>query len=557
MNDNAQKMNDFQARLQELRNRYTESLPGKIAEINNQRKLLDEKWDWDAVTLLHQMTHSLAGSGGSFGYAQLGTQARKIEVELKTIINTKSIPEPDQWINLAAEINNLQAAIQQPLPEDNEASIQTNNYATETQKSIYLLEDDCAVIEELTLQLGRFEYQVSSFKTVDALNKAIGEKKPLALVTAIVLHNDMLAGIKAVRDIRALHGDAFPVLFLSPCSDFEIRLEVVRAGGDACFVKPIEITSFVDQLDRLTQSQPSEPYRILIVDDDKHLAAHYALILNQAKMSATAINDPRKILDAIVANRPELILMDLYMPMCSGLELAKMIRQQEAYIGIPIVFLSSEKDEVKQFAAMRMGGDGFLTKPIDDAYLTESTYQYAKRARALNSRMEQDGLTRLLKHTKIKEQLDIEVSRAERDGTEMAYAMIDIDEFKTVNDTYGHLVGDHVIKGLARLLKHRLRKSDIVGRYGGEEFAVILPDCSLGAAVNIIEQIRVSFEKISFTHEGEVFSVTFSAGVATFPGARDARQLTQNADDALYQAKASGRNCTVKANTNKKLGSDS
>ncbi|MFC1603280.1 diguanylate cyclase [Pseudomonadota bacterium] len=552
-----QKINDFQARLQELRDRYTESLPEKIAGINEQQKILNKKWDWDAAATLHRMTHSLAGSGGSFGYTQLGAQAREIEIELKVAISAKSIPEADKWDELVAKLNGLQDSIQLPSAENDGTPIQANHYVTETQKSIYLLEDDRAVVEELSQQLGRFGYQVSTFSTVEALNEAICENKPLALITGIILNNDVLAGIKAVRNIRALYGDAFSILFLSPRSDFEIRLEVVRAGGDAYFVKPIEITSFVDQLDRLTQLRSSEPNRILIVDDDKHLAAHYELILNQAGMDAMAVNDPKKLLDAMIEHGPELILMDLYMPTCSGLELAKMIRQQEAYIGIPIIFLSSESDEAKQFNTMRMGrGDGFLTKPIDDACLVESIRPYAKRARVLNSMMVQDGLTRLLSHTKIKELLDIEVSRAERDGTQMAYAMIDIDKFKAVNDTYGHLVGDYVIKGLARLLKHRFRKSDIVGRYGGEEFAVILPDCSLEAAVKIVEQVRVSFEKISFTHEDVNFSVTFSAGVAVFPDAGDAQQLTQSADDALYQAKANGRNCTVKASTKKMLEPD-
>jgi len=548
-----QKAGDFQARLQELRDRYTASLPGKMADIKEQQKVLDGKWCWGAAGMLHQMVHSLAGSGGSFGHAQLGMQARDIEIGLKKIISTQSVPESDIWSELVTKLNDLQNLVHASVSEDDALSIQLNNQFNEAQKSIYLLQDDCAMVKELKLQLDRFGYEVSAFSSPEALEEAILKKKPLALIADIILHNDKLAGIKAVRNIRALYGDAFPILFLSPRSDFEVRLEVVRAGGDAYFVKPVDIASFVDHLDRLTQLRSSEPYRILIIDDDKHLAAHYALILNQAGMSATAINEPKKLFDAMANCRPELILMDLYMPACSGLELAKIIRQQEACLGIPIVFLSSERDEEKQFAAMRMGGDSFLTKPIDSKCLAETIYLHARRARVLNSMMAQDGLTRLLNHTKIKERLEIEVSRADRDGTEMAYAMIDIDKFKAVNDTYGHLMGDYVIKGLARLLKNRLRKSDVVGRYGGEEFAVILPDCSLDAAVKIIDQIRVAFEKLSFTHDDEVFFVTFSAGVAVFPDSVDAQQLAQNADDALYQAKASGRNCTVKTHVKKEL----
>ncbi len=506
------------------------------------------------VAVLHRMVHSLAGSGGSFGYAQLGAQAREVEIKLKTLISTENIPETNAWAVIVRNISDFQSAISTPSPEKKDDYFQASSMLSESQKSIYLLEDDRDAAEDLRLKLDRFGYEVSVFSTAEVLTKSLHKQKPLALIVDIMLSDNMLEGAKAVREIRTLYGEAFPILFISLRNDFEVRLEAVRAGGDAYFVKPVEIPPFVDHLDKLTQSCLSEPYRILIVDDDQDLAAHYALFLNQAGMNVTAINDPRELLKAIVNCRPELILMDIYMPICSGIELAKMIRQQEAYIGIPIVFLSSEGDEEKQFTAMRMGGDGFLVKPVGSRRLTESVSMYAMRSRVLNNMMMQDGLTRLLKHTKIKEQLVIEVLRAERSGTEIAYAMIDIDEFKLVNDTYGHLMGDYVIKGLARLLKHRLRNSDVVGRYGGEEFAVILPDCNLDVAIKIIDQIRISFEKLDFMHDGKVFSVTFSAGVAAFSDYPDAQQLAQSADDALYQAKTSGRNCIVKATPENRVG---
>jgi len=549
MNKSSQANTDFQARLQELRVLYAESLPEKMAAIDDQWKSLEEEWDWKVVAVLHQMVHSLAGSGGSFGYAELGMRAREIEIEIKSVINTKSIPAVEKWIEIVTKINNLQSATYTASSQEKEVSFHTHNHLNKAHKSIYLLEDPASEAEDLKLQLDRYGYRVDLFSTVETLTKAIQQAEPLALIVDVVLGDDQLAGISLVRDIRGLHGEVFPILFLSSCNDFEIRLEAVRAGGDAYFVKPVGIASFVDHLETLTQLESKDSYRVLIMDEEENLAAHYALVLNQAGMDAVSVNNPRKLLSAMANFRPELILMDLYMPTCSGLELAKMIRQQESYLGMPVVFLSSESDDVKEFAAMRMGGDGFLTKPISNSYLTESVTLYAKRARLVNNMMMQDGLTQLLKHAKIKEILNIEVSRAQSSSAEMAYAMVDIDNFKSINDTYGHLMGDHVIKGLARLLKHRLRKSDIVGRYGGDEFAIILPDCDLSAAVEIIDQLRISFEQLCFTHDGVSFSVTFSAGIALYPDCNDAQQLAQTVDDALCRAKAGGRNCIVQAST--------
>jgi diguanylate cyclase (GGDEF)-like protein len=126
--------------------------------------------------------------------------------------------------------------------------------------------------------------------------------------------------------------------------------------------------------------------------------------------------------------------------------------------------------------------------------------------------------------------------------------MIDVDRFKAVNDTYGHPVGDQVLLALARVLQQRLRNSDIVGRYGGEEFAVILQGITLAEATRIIDQLREDFAKIRF-HAGEIeFYCAFSAGVASFPQFKDMKFLREAADRALYQAKKEGRNRVVANN---------
>jgi diguanylate cyclase (GGDEF)-like protein len=141
----------------------------------------------------------------------------------------------------------------------------------------------------------------------------------------------------------------------------------------------------------------------------------------------------------------------------------------------------------------------------------------------------------------------VEVARACRHHSALSLVMIDIDHFKQVNDTYGHPTGDRVLKRLARLLQQRLRRSDIIGRYGGEEFAVILPGADGPAAQRVIENLRRHFASVPQVAEQEEFSVTFSAGVAVFPLSTTTDSLTNMADKALYLAKRSGRNRVVLA----------
>jgi diguanylate cyclase (GGDEF)-like protein len=323
------------------------------------------------------------------------------------------------------------------------------------------------------------------------------------------------------------------------------RLMAVRSGGAAYFTKPLDIAEFIDSLDALTTQETPEPYRILIVDDDPQLSEFYSWALQGAGMQTQHVGDPMHVMEPLINFRPDLILMDVYMPGCSGLELATAIRQQRDYVGIPIVFLSAETDVEKQLSAMSLGGDDFLTKPILPDHLISAVASRAHRSRSLRSFMMRDSLTGLLNHTATKEQIDVELARARRNGDAVCVAMLDIDRFKSVNDTYGHLAGDRVIKNLARLLQQRLRSTDVIGRYGGEEFAVLLSGANGEASLRVLNDIRLGFAALKQQAGSTEFSATLSCGIATFPQHDTAAQLTDAADKALYEAKNSGRNKVV------------
>ena len=161
--------------------------------------------------------------------------------------------------------------------------------------------------------------------------------------------------------------------------------------------------------------------------------------------------------------------------------------------------------------------------------------------------MVRDSLTGLLNHTNLKEQLEIEVSRAMRLKQNIALAMLDLDHFKAVNDQYGHATGDRVLRSLSRMLMQRLRSTDVVGRYGGEEFAVILTGANAEEAAKRLHTVRESFAELSHFADGQEFKVTFSCGIAAAPPNGESAGLSEAADKALYEAKHAGRNCIVVA----------
>jgi diguanylate cyclase (GGDEF)-like protein len=232
----------------------------------------------------------------------------------------------------------------------------------------------------------------------------------------------------------------------------------------------------------------------------------------------------------------------MYMPECSGTELAKVIRHNERYVSVPIIYLSAEDDLDKQLDAMSEGGDDFLTKPIKPRHLIATVRTRAARARSLKARMVRDSLTGLYNHTHTLQLLEDARLRARRDGQPLTFAMLDIDHFKKVNDTYGHPMGDRVIKSLALFLKQRLRKTDQIGRYGGEEFAVVLADTDAQAAYRVLDDIRRRFAEIHYPAQPQDLCCTFSCGIAELTEDMDIKALSKHADEALYLAKHGGRN---------------
>jgi diguanylate cyclase (GGDEF)-like protein len=419
------------------------------------------------------------------------------------------------------------------------------NMGTAAARQIFVVTDDRNLAGELKVQLNYFGCDVSLYHTLAEFRLAIRPILDVVVLMDTSFPGDSLAGINVMKAIQQGRETPVPVVFFSGDDTIIARLEAVRAGSIAYLSRPVNIANLIDKLDVMSSARGHEPYRVMIVDDSLALTTYHAAVLEQVGMTVKAVHNPLKATEALLEFNPDLILIDIYMPECNGMELAKVIRQLDAFVSIPIVFLSTESNLDTQLFAMDLGGDDFLTKPIQPEHLISSVTSRIRRSLMLRSFMVRDSLTGLLNHTAIKDQLDSEVARAKRLAKPLSFAMIDIDNFKRVNDTFGHPVGDRVIKNLSRLLKQRLRASDLIGRYGGEEFAVVLVDADGAAALKVLDTIRNDFSQLSLVADGKEISVTFSCGIADVKQFPDANRLCDAADKALYKAKRAERNQVV------------
>ncbi len=397
--------------------------------------------------------------------------------------------------------------------------------------------------EDLAEQLRYLSFQVEVFTDAAELLRLCAQRQPAVMIIDI----DFVArryGLQLVGQLKQWGSSRVPIFFYSQADEcMTLQLAAIRAGGQAFASGAFDITSVMDKVEEWTTIARTEPYRVLVVDSCAVQARITERMLNAAGIITRMLTNPTQALTQLLDFDPDLVILDLYMTECSGLELAKVIRYHDRFVGMPMIYLSAEDNIDKQLDALSEGADDFLIKPVQTQHLITAVRHRIARARHLKSRIVRDGLTGLFNHSHILQLLDDERSRTHKTRQALSFVMLDIDHFKQVNDTYGHLVGDKVIKGLALFLKQRLRRTDSIGRYGGEEFAVILPDTNAQAAAKVINTIRQRFSEIRFpAQHGEVVC-TFSAGIAEYDGQIDSMRLVLLADQALYAGKHAGRNC--------------
>lgn len=534
-------MQNFSARFAELRQSYVAQLVEKTTQMLDDWQKI-EAGEASAATIveLQRIAHTLAGTGSTFGLPEVSSTAHALEVILSQLSSGGS--DVAMITEARFLIHNLQQ-IASSGPELTPVNLPSQSLIARTARIDFLC-DDQEEGEALAFQVSNFGYETRTFTRVDEILNAGTHADALVLDMTFLEQSETRI---AIDRLCHMGSTTVPLVVIARQSDFASRLHAVRSGGNAYIVRPFDISTVIDQLDQLTERQRPEPYRVLIVDDSQILAESYANFLNAAGMQVTILTDPTTVSDLLHDLQPDLILMDMYMPGCEGRELAAVLRQQPELHSIPIVFLSAETDRVTQLAALNQGGDDFLTKPINPDHLVAAVTSRIRRARVMRSQMLRDGLTGLFNHSVTEDLLSREVARARRNKSQLSMVLIDLDNFKLVNDRYGHAAGDRVLKSLARMLKQRLRLSDMIGRYGGEEFVVLMPETDGSSALTVIDSIRERFAQVRHLADNAEFSVTFSGGVATFQSMGDAAMLSENADIALYQAKHHGRNQIVLA----------
>lgn len=305
-------------------------------------------------------------------------------------------------------------------------------------------------------------------------------------------------------------------------------------------------------------SQAQQKFRVLIIDDSPVARKLVELPLVEKGYSVILATDGQTGIELFEKHRPEVVITDWMLPDLSGQEVCQRIRSSSRDSYAYVIVLTAQTGKENLVEALALGADDYLTKPFNrgellarvgvGARITGLHRQIETKNKELEELALTDALTGLPNRRAIEDSAASQLSSAARHGFPFWIVLADLDHFKQVNDTFGHDAGDAVLKRFSRILKGSLRKGDLCGRLGGEEFLLVLTHTNKENALKVIDRIRMELSSTPVTFRGCTVGVTASFGLAGFEGSQKASgfdRLREMADAALYSAKRAGRNRIV------------
>lgn len=529
----------------ELREKYIRDALGRLEGIAHTIDVLElEPEEPAALQELRRYFNEVSRSARTYGFPQVTIMGLQGEYDCDLMIRESQFPRSldlDRWRSLLQGLRLEFARTNQP--EENQSSRKA--------AEILVVDDDKSSLEMLSELLQKQDIRVRCVQTREEAIAALNERMVDGVITDILLPDGL--GYELVEYIRGLpDGDRLVILIVSVLSGFVDKVEAIRSGADGYFEKPVDWESLMERLQLLLARNKTEQVRILCVEDDAGQALYIETILGMAGYQVRLCDEPEKFEEDLASFRPDLVLIDYHFPRFSSYEVARYLRQDDRYAFMPVVLMTEKGEQPRQLDHLQASGDGYLVKPVAPGLLLTIVASQIERARFLRSHLNRDGLTRLLTLTAFVEQAKVMITKKRRKPDHpAAMVMIDLDDFRIVNQNHGHPIGDRVLIALSSFLRRRIRQSDIKSRYGGEEFAIIIDDIREDEATRLLTRLLDEFAAVDHhAADGSAFRVTFSAGVAMLdPKTMDFESWIQSSKNALQTAKDAGRRCVVAASS--------
>jgi diguanylate cyclase (GGDEF)-like protein len=544
-----------------FRQKFSKSLPNRVKQIEQIiSQVVRDKPDANLLIEGRRLSHNLKGTSRSCGFENLGSMAERIEYSLRDMLEVTDVNYKQEW-------GHVDSALLASKKEVELVKLQFSDYAP-TAEELANLNPDAAKAKVLIVsreqivvpapgngdrgrQQGHHGQQGIPLEIInienhkEALERAARTQLDAALIE--IPSDGRESAFQLARELRSMVGyETLPLGFISRNDDND-RAEAAHAGASLFLEKPYGPETLQQALQHLIAIREGGRSRVLIVDDDEDFTELISSTLGNEGMLVKALNDPTHVLDVLEEYTPDLVLLDVMMPGILGFDVCKKVRATGRWQDLPIIFLTAQTDLASRLSAFDCGGDDYLPKPVINVELLKRVKVRLDRARMQRERQDRDLLTGLLLRRAFVDHLTALISESERHAFNFTLCLMDVDHFKIVNDSYGHMSGDRVLAYFGKLLRKRFRVEDLRGRWGGEEFMLAFKHERKETMQKALSRVLEELKKVEFKgDQGESFYTAFSAGMVNFPeDGTTIHDLVLQADKRLYMAKANGRSQIV------------
>jgi diguanylate cyclase (GGDEF)-like protein len=541
----------------ELIQSFVHQVPGRVSAIlENWHQLVQSDWDGKLLDVLIERITTLAESGTKFDVSQITQSGNSLISHLSDYHNTGLKPQHDDVVALDGLVHAFKDAAIQACNQQAETLLSTVRKSGESVEPesrgdyiIFLL----GIPETLAASLLRnLKAQGLDVRLLQDANEMIHHYDLYPDQRCLLIsHTDWLQSLFPESKTGGLWNKentlpGLPVAFIADNNDLQTRLAAMRVDASAYWAKPIDPYTVAKRVRELTSSETSTAYRVMIVEDDPAQADFADAILSKANFKCRSVTDPLQVMDALNEFKPDLILMDLYMPGASGTELTTIIHEQSDFVDIPIVFLSGEQDVDKQLTALSFGGEDFLSKPIAPKHLITTVTNRIYRARQLkrlgvSSRSDEE--TGLNFRNYLLERLDalLIAESAFEEASAVAYLQIDNPEYLLKSVGIGGM--DVVLVEVAKSLKKHLQAQDVLARFGDSSLGLLLSRQNQDDLLALMDKVCHAVAQEVIEIDNTTVGVTLSIGIYPLEaGNQDSRSIIAHAQIASRQAQEQGGN---------------
>lgn len=534
--------------LEALRKKYQQTVGEKTERLGRLIRDIEASPCEATLAAFQKDVHKIAGSAGSYGYARVSALCREMEFDLQKKMVSPDLIVPEWLISLQTFLKKIKLAFQSADAEPaGESQFSGQDQAGESSTlDIYVADDDAALLD-----IFRKKSQVYGLKTqveTDPLaaKQAVeqnGFAPKFLLVSKYYAGYNGIDGYDIIKEFRAHHRFAATAIgIISSDGEMDNRLSATKAGVELFLKKPVQPESFDEIMKKFIEPQNRKRFRVLLVDDDIDVCEYVSTILYRIGVDVKAVFEGKNLIAEIESFGPDLLILDIALPDYGGLELLQMLRSDLRYKHIPVVILTEHADNFRIKMAYFIGAEDFIVKPIVRELFQARIVNQMNRKTLMDAAQNRDYLTGLYNRRAFSDIFRNSVVECEKTGGKLAFAMINLDGYNEINEQYGHSSGDDVLIRFGKFLSNSLRKSDVIGRWGGDEFTILMQGTNLTYAQFLMGLLLEDWRNEAVMEKYPDKRLSFSCGMAVFPdngGTLEA--LSRAADKALRDAKKEGK----------------